>query len=402
MDICERFFRYAAVDTQSDTQAACVPSTAKQFDLSALLAEDLKEIGCQGVEVDEHAYVYGYRPATDGCGDLPSIGFIAHLDTSPDVTGANVRPRLIRDYDGEDIVLNSELGITTRVEDFPALKKYVGKDLIVTDGTTLLGADDKGGIVAIMRALELLKGTRHGRVAVCFPPDEEIGHGASLLDLDKFACDFAYTVDGGELGELSFETFNAAGALVEVRGLNIHTGTAKGIMKNASLIAMEFDSLLPQAERPQYTSGYEGFFHLCEMSGDESSARLEYLIRDHDRDVFARRKSDMRAAAEFLNRKYSQGTVTLTITDTYYNMREVLSDRMYIVDKAVDAMKKCGAEPYFIATRGGTDGSALSFRGLPCPNIGIGGFNYHGINETVCVQSMETVARVLCAIAQAE
>lgn len=401
MDVCERFLRYVAIDTQSDGESSTVPSTEKQKNLSKLLVEELEAMGAENAHMDEHAYVYGWLPATPGCENEPAIGFISHLDTSPDVTDENVKPRIIRNYDGKDIVLNEELGIVTSVEAFPALTKYVGKDLIVTDGTTLLGADDKGGVAEIMAALEKLKDVPHGRIGVCFSPDEEIGHGASMLDIEKFGCDFAYTVDGGELGELTYETFNAAGAVIDIKGLNIHTGSAKGIMKNASLIAMEFDSLLPKAERPQYTSGYEGFFHLGSIQGDETSCRMTYLIRDHDRELFLKRKDMMKSAGDFINTKFGEGTCTVTIRDTYYNMVEVVKDKMHIVERADEAMKRCGVTSYTLPMRGGTDGASLSYRGLPCPNICVGGMNYHGVNETICIQSMETITDILVEIAKA-
>ncbi len=401
MNVCERFLKYVKIDTQSDPTSKTVPSTAKQLDLTRVIYEELLQMGADEVHMDDNAYVYAALKATPGCEDLPGIGFIAHLDTSPDVTDTDVKPRIIENYDGKDIILNEELGIVTSVESFPNLKNYVGKDLIVTDGTTLLGADDKAGVAEIMCALEKLKAVPHGRIAVCFTPDEEVGHGASKLDLDRFGCAYAYTVDGGELGELSYETFNAASAWVEVRGLNVHPGSAKNVMKNASLIAMEFDSILPVNERPQYTGGYEGFFHLGSMSGDESSAKLSYIIRDHDRNVFIKRKDIFKAAEAYLNAKYGEGTVTVKIRDGYFNMAEVLSDKMYIVERAEKAMKACGVEPFIIPVRGGTDGSALSFRGLPCPNLCTGGMNFHGINELICIQSMEAVTDVIVEIAKA-
>jgi len=401
MNVCERFINYVKIDTQSDPESKTVPSTAKQLELTKILYEELLAMGADEVYMDDNAYVYAALKATPGCEELPSIGFIAHLDTSPDVTDTDVKPRIIENYDGKDIVLNEELGIVTSVESFPSLKNYVGKDLIVTDGTTLLGADDKAGVAEIMCALEKLKDVPHGRVAVCFTPDEEIGHGASKLDLDRFGCEYAYTVDGGELGEISYETFNAASAWVEVKGLNVHPGSAKNVMKNASLIAMEFDSLLPVNERPQYTCDYEGFFHLGSMSGDESSAKLSYIIRDHDRNLFVKRKDIFKSAEAYLNAKYGEGTVNVKIRDGYFNMAEVLSDKMYIVERAQNAMKACGVEPYIIPVRGGTDGSALSFRGLPCPNLCTGGMNFHGINELICIQSMEAITDVLVEIAKA-
>jgi len=400
MDICERFLRYVAIDTQSDESSRTVPSTEKQKNLSELLVQDLLELGLENVETGDNGYVYGFLPATPGCEGCPAIGYIAHLDTSPSVSGRNVKARVIKNYDGKDIILNEEKNIITRLEDFPRLANYKGKTLIVTDGTTLLGADDKSGIANIMGALELLKEVPHGKIGVCFTPDEEIGHGAAALDIEKFGCDFAYTVDGGELGELTYETFNAAGAVVEVKGLNTHTGSAKGIMKNASLIAMEYHALLPEAERPQYTSGYEGFFHLNGIQGDESGCRMSYLIRDHDRNLFLQRKDLMKSAEDYMNRKYGAGTVTVTIRDSYFNMIEVIKDKMEAVDRAREAFRKNGVEPYTLPMRGGTDGASLSFRGLPCPNICTGGFGFHGINEGVCVESMETIAHILADIAE--
>ncbi len=401
MELIESFLRYVSVDTRADPKTEKTPSTAGQHTLAQMAANDLTQKRAEGLTVDEHAYVYRYLSPSDGCERLPSIGFIAHLDTSPDVTGENVRPRIIHGYDGSDIVLNEEKNVVTRVRDFPFLTKYEGSDLIVTDGMTLLGADDKAGIAEIVRAVELLRDIPHGGIAVCFTPDEEIGHGASLLDTDVFACDFAYTLDGGELGQLSFETFNAAEANVFIHGLNVHPGSAKGVMKNACMIAMEFDSMLPAAERPQYTSGREGFFHLSEMSGNESLAELSYIVRDHDREKFTIRKDILMSAAGFLNDKYGAGTVEVKTRDQYYNMLEVLKDKTHVIERAVDAMRRCGIEPNVIPTRGGTDGSALSFRGLPCPNIGVGGFNYHGVNEGVCVQSMEKTVSVIVEIAKA-
>lgn len=383
--------KYVSFDTQSceENEAEC-PSTDKQFALARYLKSELESLGLEDVEMDAHAYVYATLPANTQK-TVPTIGFIAHMDTSPDCSGANVKPRIIQNYDGSDIVLNAEAGVTTCVSQFPELRSHIGEDLIVTDGTTLLGADDKAGIAEIVTAMTYLQAhpeVEHGKIRVAFNPDEEIGAGAHLFDVEKFGCDWAYTMDGGEVGELEYENFNAASAKVQIRGRNVHPGYAKGKMLNACLMASEFAGLLPAGETPAMTEGYEGFYHLCGVQATVEDATLSYIIRDHDRQNFERRKQTVLKAAETMNARYGD-VVSVTLKDQYYNMLEQVSDKPHIIDTARRAITEACGFCTVVPIRGGTDGAQLSFKGLPCPNIFAGGLNFHGRNEFVPVQSMQ-------------
>ena len=402
MTIVERFLKYVSFDTQSAEDSETTPSTEKQWALARYLKEELEGIGLTEVEIDEHAYVYATLPAnTDK--PLPTVGFIAHMDTSPDCSGKDVKPRIVKDYDGGDIVLDEAAGIVTSPKKFPELLDHVGEDIIVTDGHTLLGADDKAGIAEIVQAMAYLIAhpeIKHGRIRVGFNPDEEIGLGAHLFNVEKFGCDFAYTMDGGELGELEFENFNAASAKVEVTGVSVHPGYAKNKMVNAARVATEYASLMPAAETPERTAEYEGFYHLLGMSGNVEKASLTYIIRDHDRARFEERKEYAAAVGELLNKKYGAGTVKVTLADQYYNMREKVEPVMYIIDTALDAMKDCGIQPRVRAIRGGTDGAQLSFKGLPCPNIFAGGLNFHGPHEFLPIPSLEKASMVVVKICE--
>ena len=375
------------------------PTTRRQFDLSRLLEKEMKALGMEGVFVDKHAYVYGFIPASAGCEDKPCVGLIAHIDTIPDFSGENVKPRLVENYDGGEIALGDS-GRVLNAEQFPHLKTLLGHTLVVTDGTTVLGADDKAGVAEIMTACErvLTEKLPHGPIAVCFTPDEEVGHGAALLDLERFGADFAYTVDGGEPWEINYETFNAAGAKFEFKGFNIHPGSAKNKMINASLVAMECNAMLPAGETPEHTEGYEGFFHLTDMQGNVEKATLSYIIRDHDAALFEGRKKTMEHIAALLNEKYGPGTVTLTIRDQYRNMEEKLRERMDVVQRVEKAIRAIGLEPASVPVRGGTDGSQLSFRGLLCPNLGTGGYCCHGPYEHASAQKMDQVVEILLGL----
>lgn len=392
----ERLIQYVQVHTASSEDTSVTPTTERQFDLSRLLEKEMKELGLQGVFVDEHAYTYGFLPATEGCEDKPCIGLIAHLDTIPDFSGENVKPTLVENYDGGVVPLGQS-GRSLDPEQFPHLKKLIGHTLITTDGTTVLGADDKAGIAEIMTACERLITEKrpHGPIAVCFTPDEEVGHGAELLDLGRFGADFAYTVDGGEANEVNCETFNAAGAVFEVKGFNIHPGSAKNKMINAALVAMEINGLLPAAERPEHTEDHEGFFHLTEMKGNVEKAELHYIVRDHDAASFAAREKTLRLIEKFINEKYGEGTVTLTIRQQYRNMIEKLDGHMQIVELAERAIRAEGMEPVRVPIRGGTDGAQLSYRGLLCPNLGTGGYCCHGPHEHASAQEMDKMTNVL-------
>ena len=400
----DNFLRYVTVDTQSQENSDTIPSTMKQHDLAGLLVEELKAMGACDITYDrKHCYVYATIPASCGCEKGPVLGFIAHMDTSPAVTGAGVSPRIVERYDGGDIVLNEKEGIVMRAADFPELSGYQGQDLIVTDGTTLLGADDKAGVAEIMAMADYLLHNpqcRHGKIRIAFTPDEEVGDGAEYFDVKLFGADFAYTVDGGALGELEYESFNAAGAVLHVYGRSVHPGSAKGKMKNAILIAQEFQSLLPVFENPMYTEKYEGFFHLDSISGNVEEVTADYIIRDHDRALFEQKKETFLRCRDFLNQKYGQGTVKVDMKDSYYNMSEVLKDHMHLVENAASAMEELGIEPKISPIRGGTDGARLSFMGLPCPNLCTGGENFHGKYEYACVQSMEAVTKLLIRIAE--
>ena len=402
MTIVERFLKYVSFDTQSAEDSETTPSTEKQWALARYLKEELEGIGLTEVEIDEHAYVYATLPAnTDK--PLPTVGFIAHMDTSPDCSGKDVKPRIVKDYDGGDIVLDEAAGIVTSPKKFPELLDHVGEDIIVTDGHTLLGADDKAGIAEIVQAMVYLIAhpeIKHGRIRVGFNPDEEIGLGAHRFNVEKFGCDFAYTMDGGELGELEFENFNAASAKVEVTGVSVHPGYAKNKMVNAARVATEYASLMPAAETPERTAEYEGFYHLLGMNGNVEKASLTYIIRDHDRARFEERKEYAAAVGELLNKKYGAGTVKATLADQYYNMREKVEPVMHIIDTALDAMKDCGIQPRVRAIRGGTDGAQLSFKGLPCPNIFAGGLNFHGPHEFLPIPSLEKASMVVVKICE--
>ena len=396
--VSERFLKYISFGTNSDESSEACPSTADQLILGKYLAEELKSIGLSEVELDENGYVYGVLPATKGREKDPSIGFVAHMDTSPAVKGDGIKPQTVH-YNGGDIRLNENVSI--KIKDFPYLAKYEGCDIITTDGTTLLGSDDKAGIAEIFTACEYLVShpeISHGRIAVGITPDEEIGRGADRFDIKKFACDWAYTVDGGELGEIEYENFNAASAEIKVHGVNIHPGSAKNKMKNASLLAAEFITMMPEAETPSHTEGYEGFYHLCEMKGDETLAELSYIIRDHSMESFISRKEFISKLVSYLNSVYGDGTFEADITDSYYNMKEKILPFIHIIDSAAEAMKKSGVKPLIVPIRGGTDGARLSFEGLPCPNLSTGGANFHGIHEFIPVQSMEKMVEVLVTL----
>lgn len=401
-EVLERFLRYVSYDTQSADGMEQVPSTAKQLVLASLLAEELRTMGAVSVSLSEHGYVFAEIPATVPDGQkVPVLGFIAHMDTSPDCSGSQVAPRIVKNYDGGDIVLNQGKNIVLKASEYPFLKECEGTDLIVTDGTTLLGADDKAGIAEIMAMASCLLAhpeIPHGTVKIGFTPDEEVGRGPDFFDVKVFGAELAYTVDGGALGELEYENFNAASARVTVHGVGIHPGSAKGIMKNASLMAMEFQNLLPVSQNPMYTEGYEGFFHLHQMSGDVETAKLEYLIRDHSSERFQEKKEQMTAAAGFLNQKYGAGTVELEIRDSYRNMKEMVEPHPELIQTAKAAMETLGIEPKAVPIRGGTDGARLSFMGLPCPNLCTGGYNFHGRYECIPVQSLEKVTDLLVEI----
>lgn len=399
MTTLERFLTYVTTHTASSEDTSRTPTTDCQFTLSRELERELNELGLSGVYVDEHAYVYGFLPATAGCENKPCIGLIAHIDTIPDFPGENVKPQIIENYDGGDVALGSS-GRVLSAAKFPHLPGLKGQTLITTDGTTVLGADDKAGVAAIMSALQtLIKEKRpHGRVAVCFTPDEEVGHGAALLDLERLGADFAYTVDGEELEEINFETFNAAGAHFEITGVNIHPGAAKNMMVNASHVAMEIDAMLPATDRPEHTEGREGFFHLIEMHGAVDHASLSYIIRDHDAAVFAARKDLLRRVEAQINEIYGADTAVLTIRDQYRNMAEVLGDHMAVVELAERAIRRIGLKSVRVPVRGGTDGAQLSFRGLPCPNIGTGGYACHGPYEHITLERLETAKEIVLGI----
>ena len=393
MNVTQRFLHYVSFDTQSDESSPSCPSTPKQRLLGQALVEEMQAMGIADARMDDNGYVYGSVPGTPGA---PVIGLIAHMDTSPDCSGASVRPRVV-EYQGGDVVLNEERQIVLRQADFPQLRRSVGKHLIVTDGTTLLGADDKAGIAEILTAVEelLSSGKSHAPVRIAFTPDEEIGRGADRFDLAGFGADYAYTADGGTLGEIEYENFNAASAKVVCHGRSIHPGSAKNKLINAQLLAMEFHAMLPVNERPEYTEGYEGFSMLTQMQGDVEKAELHYIIRDHDREKFEQKKERFAEIAAYLNRRWGDGAVELTVKDSYYNMKEKILPCMYVVERAKTAMAKAGMEPVAVPIRGGTDGAMLSFKGLPCPNLCTGGENYHGRFEYIPVEDMEACVRML-------
>ena len=402
MNLVERFLKYVSFDTQSDENSGVTPSSAKQMVFAQYLKNELEDLGLEEIELDEHGYLYATLPAnTDK--QVPTIGFIAHMDTSPDMSGANVTPRIVHKYDGSDIVLCEEESIILAPAQFPELLEHKGEDLIVTDGKTLLGADDKAGIAEIVSAIVYLQEhpeIKHGKIRVGFNPDEEIGLGAHKFDVAKFGCEWAYTMDGSEVGELEFENFNAAAAKVIVKGRNVHPGYAKGKMVNAIRVANEFMSLVPADETPEATEGYEGFYHVVGVEGEVEQATISYIIRDHDRTKFETRKEAMLAWAEEINAKYGAGTVVVELKDQYYNMRQQIEPVMHIIDTAFKAMEEVGVTPKVKAIRGGTDGAQLSFKGLPCPNVFAGGFNFHGRYEFVPIQSMEKAMQVVVKIAE--
>ena len=394
--VSERFLRYVAYHTTSDEFSETCPSTAQQKVLGKALVEEMLAMGIRDAHMDEHGYVYGTVP---GDPSLPTIGLIAHMDTSPDLSGENVKARIV-EYTGGDVVLNPQLGITMEAAEFESLQNHIGKHLIVTDGTTLLGADNKAGIAEILTAAEVLLTTKmnHATLKIGFTPDEEIGRGADLFNVEKFAADYAYTVDGGAIGELEYENFNAAGAKVVFTGRNIHPGSAKNKMVNSQHIAMEFHSLLPADQRPEHTEHYEGFIHLTDMAGEVEQSTLRYIVRDHDLDKFRQKKLLLESATAFINSKYGEGTAVLTLKDSYYNMREKIEPCMYIVERALQAMENVGMTPKTVPIRGGTDGARLSFMGLPCPNLCTGGENYHGRFEYIPVEDMELCVKMLVEI----
>lgn len=402
--VVEKFLRYIKVDTRSDEYSETFPSTQKQKNLGKMLYEEMVEMGVSETYFDEeYGYVYGKIPANDGGKSLKTIAFIAHMDTAPDISGENVNPQFVENYQGQDICLNEELGIKLTVKKFPELKEYIGKTLITTDGTTLLGSDDKAGVAEIMTMAEELLShpeIEHGPIAICFTPDEEVGAGVDHIDLERLGADYGYTVDGGALGEIEYENFNASSCLVKVQGVNVHPGEAKNKMKNASLIALEFEMLLPRNEKPEYTCGYEGFYHLTDMQGNEENAKLNYIIRDHDKEKFEFKKEYLEKAAKLLNEKYGEGTVSITQKDSYYNMKEkVEPEYFFLVEYAKECMEALEIVPRIQPIRGGTDGARLSYMGLPCPNLCAGGHNFHGRYEYVCVESMEKISELLVKLA---
>ena len=394
--VTERFLKYVSFDTMSDEFSETCPSSEKQKALGAYLVEEMKAMGINDAHMDEHGYVYGTVP---GDPKLPTIGLIAHMDTAPDCSGADIKAKIV-EYHGGDVCLNEEKGIFLREKDYPSLQHHHGKHLIVTDGTTLLGADDKAGIAEILTAAEILMRRRmtHATLRIGFTPDEEIGRGADKIDVQGFGADYAYTADGGAIGEIEYENFNAAGAKVEFKGLNIHPGSAKDKMVNSQYIAMEYQSLLPVAQKPEHTEGYEGFIHLTDMEGEVEKSTLRYIIRDHDMEKFAQKKQIMADAAAFINKKYGEGTCCLTLRDSYFNMKQCIEPVMHIVEKAKEAMRLAGMEAKEVPIRGGTDGARLSYEGLPCPNLCTGGENYHGRFEYIPVEDMEKCVQMLVNI----
>lgn len=399
MKAYERLLKYVKVYTTSDPKSKTHPTTERQFDLAHILVEEMKEIGIQDVRVDDKCYVYGYIPATEGYEDKPSIGLVAHMDSAPAANGENVNPQLIENYNGEDVVLRGNNTILS-VEKFPHLKKLKGRTLITTDGTSLLGADDKAGIAEILTACELIitQNIPHGKICIGFTPDEEVGQGADFFDVKNFGADFAYTIDGGEEGEISYENFNAASAKVEIHGVSVHPGSAKNTMINAVNVAIEFNSMLPQAEKPEYTEGYEGFYYLENLSGNTDRASMEYILRDHDSKKLEVKKSMIILAEKLLNEKYGEGTVKVTIQDQYKNMIEHVKPCFHLIENATEAMKSLGVTPIVEPIRGGTDGATLSYMGLPCPNLGTGGYAYHGEFEHITVEGMDICTNIIIEI----
>lgn len=401
MELKERFLKYVSFDTQSDEASETFPSTEKQKVLLQYLVEEMKSLGLTEVEMDEHGYAMGTIPATPGFEHCPVIGFIAHVDTSPDMSGANVKPQIIENYDGKDIRLNENLMMT--VKDFPELSEFKGHTLITTDGTTLLGADDKAGVAEIMTAAEYLMAhpeVKHGKIRLGFTPDEEVGRGVDFFNVEKFGAKFAYTIDGGFEGELEYENFNAAGVKIAIQGRNVHPGYAKDKMINALQVAADINSLLPAWERPEHTEGYEGFYHLVGWSGSVENAEISYIIRDHNREKFEAKKQFMQHVVDLLTRKYGEGVITLTMKDQYYNMREMVEPHPEVIDKAFEAMKQAGVTPIVRPIRGGTDGARLSYMGLPCPNLFTGGMNFHGKFEYCSLDTMHRAQQTILNLIQ--
>lgn len=400
MTVVDRFIKYAKFDTESNTETGITPSTPGQMILAREIEKELRQMGLEDITLDDNAYLMATLPAnTDK--KVPVVGFIAHLDTSPDLTGKNVNPRIVTDYDGKDIILNKDTNVVLSPNDFPEMLDYKGQDLIVTDGNTLLGADDKAGIAEIITAIKYLQDhpeIKHGKIRIAFNPDEEIGLGAHKFDVEKFGCEWAYTMDGGPIGELEYENFNAAGVKINIQGRSVHPGSAKDKMTNALVVANKLISLLPESDRPEHTAGYEGFFHLTNVSGTVDSATIGYIIRDHDRELFEGRKKLMQESVDFINKLYP-GSTNIEMKDQYYNMREKVEPVKHIVDLAFEAMIAVGVTPIVKPIRGGTDGAQLSFKGLPCPNIFAGGHNFHGRYEFVPVQSMEKAVDVIVELA---
>ena len=400
MELSERFINYTRFDTQSNDESESVPSTSKQLIFAEYLKKELEMEGFSDVEMDEMGYIYATLKANTKK-EIPTIGFISHYDTSPDCSGANIRPRIVKTYDGGDIELSP--GIVSSPEKFPELLSHVGEDLIVTDGTTLLGADDKAGIAEIVQAMCWLRDhneVKHGDIRIGFNPDEEIGRGAHHFDVERFGCQWAYTIDGGDLGDLEYENFNAAGAKVYIKGVSVHTGYAKGKMMNANRLACEFNALIPDTEIPESTEGYEGFYHLLGIESRTEEAKLTYIIRDHDRERFEDRKDFIEECARKMNGKYGEGTVKVELKDQYYNMKEKIDPNMHVIEIVLQAMQECGVPPKVEPIRGGTDGAQLSFKGLPCPNIFAGGVNFHGPYEFVSIQVMEKAVQVITKICE--
>lgn len=400
MNIVERFINYTKFDTQSAEDSQTVPSTSKQLIFAKYLKEELEHEGLEDVEMDEKGYIYATLKSNVKK-EIPTIGFISHYDTSPDASGANIKARIVKNYDGKDIVLSE--GMISSSSKFPELKAHIGEDLIVTDGHTLLGADDKSGIAEIVQAMCYLRDhdeIKHGDIRIAFNPDEEIGMGAHHFDVEKFGCEWAYTMDGGDLGNLEYENFNAAGAKIHIKGVSVHTGYAKGKMLNASRLACEFNAMIPDTELPETTEGYQGFYHLLGMETRTEEAKMSYLIRDHDREIFEKRKDFMEACATKMNEKYGEDTVKITIKDQYYNMKEKIDPNMHVIDIVLQAMQETGVPPKVEPIRGGTDGAQLSFKGLPCPNIFAGGVNFHGPYEFVSIQVMEKAVDVIVKICE--
>lgn len=395
----ERFLNYVKIHTTSDEDSTTQPSTLRQLELANLLVSEMQQLGIDNVRLSPQGYVYGELPATPGCEDKPALGLIAHMDTAPDASGENVTPQVIENYNGGDVLLAGS-GDYLRIAQFPELARWKGQTLITTDGTTLLGADDKAGIAEILTFAEriLAGSTPHGKVCIAFTPDEEIGCGADHFDVKGFGADYAYTVDGGDVGELEYQNFNAASAVFDIKGFSVHPGSAKGLMKNAQQLAMQLHAMLPQNETPETTEGWQGFYHLTGMSGQVEKAKLSYIVRDHDAELFGQRKAFLQTVADKMNEIHGPGTVTLTLKDSYYNMEEKIRPHWHLIENAEAAIAKAGVKPHIVPIRGGTDGSRLSYMGLPCPNLGTGGFNFHGPCEYITAEKMDAAVEILLNI----